>query len=161
MFSETINLLFRKVDLCSEEDDAVPPTVGSCAQYWDIQAASMRERSFVLSGYWIVVVAVCLIGNVLTFYGFGMASERMNKRIRDMSFCSLLRQEVGFFDKRSVGCLTSQLQDDAAKLQSFSGDPLRVFVTATSAVLTSVLLSFIVRGSLKLLRVLRDLHLFR
>ena len=48
-------------------------------------------------------------------------------------------------DKRSVGSITSQLQDDAARLQAFSGEPIRSMLTAMSAVIIGVTLSFIVR----------------
>jgi ATP-binding cassette subfamily B (MDR/TAP) protein 1 len=56
---------------------------------------------------------------------------------------ALLRQEVGFFDKRSVGSITSQLQDDAARIHAFSGEPVRSMIVALSSVLTGVILSFI------------------
>jgi len=82
-------------------------------------------------------------GNVMTFGGFGYASERMNKRVRDLAFTALLRQEVAFFDKRSVGSITSQLQDDASRLQAFSSDPVRVFCTAIASLVTGLVLSFV------------------
>jgi ATP-binding cassette, subfamily B (MDR/TAP), member 1 len=151
IFSETVSLLFRQIEPCINEDIAWEQEFDICAEYWGAQADDMRQRSFVLSGYWIVVLVGCLAGHALTFYGFGMASERMNKRIRDMSFTALLRQEVGFFDQRSAGSMTSQLQDDAARIQAFTGDPVRVFVTATSCALTGILLAFIVRGEADLL----------
>jgi ATP-binding cassette, subfamily B (MDR/TAP), member 1 len=138
MFGETIGVLFRQIDSCSDDVG-----IDTCEAYWESQADSMRKRSFVLSAYWIVILAGCLLGNILTFYGFGVASERLNKRIRDLSFESLLRQEIAFFDQRSVGSITSQLQDDAATIQAFTGDPLRILATATSSVLTGILISFI------------------
>merc|ERR1712187_582059 len=79
----------------------------------------------------------------MTFGGFGYASERMNKRVRDLAFTALLRQEVAFFDKRSVGSITSQLQDDASRLQAFSSDPVRVFCTAIASLVTGLVLSFV------------------
>jgi len=45
--------------------------------------------------------------NVLTFWGFGMASERMSKRIRDLAFAAMMRQEPAFFDKRSVASVAA------------------------------------------------------
>ena len=84
-----------------------------------------------------------LIGNVLLFYGFGTASERMNKRVRDAAFCSLIRQDVEFFDKRSVGSISSQLQDDAAKIYSFSGEPIRTFVVGIASLLVGIIISFV------------------
>jgi ATP-binding cassette subfamily B (MDR/TAP) protein 1 len=105
----------------------------------------MQNRSFTLSFFWAVVVCVCVSGNILTFWGFGNASERMNRRVRDSAFHSLVRQEVSFFDQRSVGKITSELQEDATRIQTFTGDPIRSLLIALSSVLTGLILSFVVR----------------
>ena len=69
----------------------------------------------------------------------------MNKRVRDAAFTALVRQEIAFFDKRSVGSITSQLQDDAARLHTFTGEPIRSLLIALSSVLTGIVLSLVVR----------------
>lgn len=97
LFSETIDLLFRPVFVCPDSSGDVPYGFDTCEAYWQDTADSMQDDSYVLSGYWIVVMVGCVLGNVLTFWGFGMASERLNKRVRDSAFSSLLRQEVSFF----------------------------------------------------------------
>lgn len=143
LFSETMDLLFRRVEVCPAADGTIPGGFGTCEEYWDYVADDLRDASYSVSGYWACVMAGCLIGNVLTFWGFGMVSERLSKRVRDSSFAALLRQEVAFFDKRSVGSITSQLQDDAARIQAFSGEPIRAFIVAMSSVITGLTLSFI------------------
>lgn len=142
LFAETIDLLFRRVDDCTP---AFLTEYGwdSCKEYWDSVADDMRQTSFELAGYWFVVACGCIFGNMLTVWGFATASERLNKRVRDSAFSALIRQEVAYFDKRSVGSITSQLQDDAARIHSFSGEPIRSFLIAMSAVLTGVVVSFI------------------
>lgn len=105
MFGETINLLFRRVPGCDGvTDEGIP-----CEDAYQIVADDMREDSFVLGGYWVAIAVGCVVGNLLTFYGFGMASERLNKRVRDSAFTALIRQEVAFYDRRSVGKITSQV----------------------------------------------------
>uniref|UniRef100_A0A7S2YI40 Bile salt export pump n=2 Tax=Entomoneis paludosa TaxID=265537 RepID=A0A7S2YI40_9STRA len=143
LFSETINILYRRVEPCDNALGEIPGGFDTCEDYWEDSADDMRDSSFTVAIFWGVVFVGCIIGNILTFWGFGMASERMNKRIRDSTFSALLRQEVAFFDKHSVGSITSQLQDDAAKLHAFSGEPIRAFVVASSSVLTGLVLSFI------------------
>ena len=170
IFSETIDLLFVRVERC--EEGSVPDNFATCEDYWQDTADDMRERSFLVAIFWGALFVICIVGNILTFWGFGMASERLNKRVRDDTFTSLLRQEVTFFgkffhldsiaialvhvnsrwnilceDKHSVGSLTSQLQDDAARLHAFSGEPVRAFVVACASVVTGVTLSFIVRAT--------------
>lgn len=72
-----------------------------------------------------------------------MASERLNKRVRDSTFAALVRQEMAFFDKRSVGTLTSELEDDAARIHAFSGEPIRSLLVALSSVITGLAVSFV------------------
>merc|ERR1712007_413634 len=52
-----------------------------------------------------------------------------------------MRQEVAFFDKRSVGSITSQLQDDVAFISAFSGEPIRTLVLNLATVLTGLTIS--------------------
>lgn len=94
----------------------------------------------------------------------------MNKRVRDAAFNALIRQEVGFFDLRPVGVITSQIQDDAALIHSFryvfppqnrssklsifimdvnltlqflkSGEPIRTLVMNASSVAVGLVVSF-------------------
>jgi ATP-binding cassette subfamily B (MDR/TAP) protein 1 len=54
---------------------------------------------------------------------------------------------VAFFDKRSVGAITSQLQDDAARIHSFSGEPIRTVISALGSVAIGVVISLFVSVS--------------
>jgi ATP-binding cassette, subfamily B (MDR/TAP), member 1 len=144
LFSEMIDLLFQPVAVCPAIDGTVPGGFPSCQDYWSDVASAMKERSLEIAGFWVAVLAGCMIGFTLSIWGFGTASERLNKRVRDSSFTALMRQEVAYFDQRSVGRITSQLQDDAARIQAFSGEPVRAFLTALASVITGVVLGFIV-----------------
>ena len=48
MFGETINLLFRPVPTCVVETATAVP----CADVYQMQADSMRDKSFELAIYW-------------------------------------------------------------------------------------------------------------
>jgi ATP-binding cassette, subfamily B (MDR/TAP), member 1 len=93
LFSETINILFRPVAGCSSNTGVVPEGYLSCEAYWDGVGDEMQKRSFKLAVYWACVMTGCIIGNILTYWGFGQAAERLNRRLRDNAFVSLLRQE--------------------------------------------------------------------
>jgi ABC-type multidrug transport system fused ATPase/permease subunit len=109
----------------------------------------MQHRSYAVAGFWGALIVLCIAGNLLQFYGFGYASDRLNKRIRDMSFLALLRQEVAFFDKRGVGSLLSQLQDDAARIHAFSGEPVRTVVAALASAVIGVVVALAVRRNVE------------
>jgi len=144
LFANTMDILYYPVEECNERFLLIWDVFGfeTCQDYYDRVGNILRDESFTLSIYWVILVVVCLTGNMLTFWGFGNASERMNRRVRDDAFRSLVRQEVSFFDKRSVGTITSELQEDATRIQTFTGDPIRSFLTAGSSVLIGVTLSF-------------------
>eukprot|EP00980_Cylindrotheca_fusiformis_P027133 scaffold19004_cov125-Cylindrotheca_fusiformis.AAC.1 len=142
LFAETINLLFRVTFECDDEFLASNEEYATCQDYWNDKADTLRDDSYTIAIYWAIVGFCSIVGHMIAFYGFGHASERMNKRVRDDAFESLVRQEVSYFDKRSVGKITSQLQEDTARVHTFTGEPLRAFFIAVSAVVVGLALSF-------------------
>jgi ATP-binding cassette subfamily B (MDR/TAP) protein 1 len=147
MLSKLISILFHRVEYCSQGQ--VPGGFATCEEYWQNARDDMRTESFAVAGYWALLILDCIVGNLLLYWGFGMASERLNKRVRDQSFTALIRQEVAFFDQHNVGSITSQLQDDAACIHAFSSDPVRVSAVAVSSVVTGLVISFVVRGHVR------------
>jgi ATP-binding cassette subfamily B (MDR/TAP) protein 1 len=87
-------------------------------------------------------ILASLSGNILLYYGFGIAVERMNQRVRNNAFKSLCRQECGYFDFNPVGKITSELQDDAAMVHSFTGEPIRSLIVSLSSVLVGIVIGF-------------------
>lgn len=118
----------------------------TCEDYWSDFSDSMQQRSFEVGAMWGGLLLNCLIGFTIMFVGFGRASERLSKRVRNDAFSSLVRQEIAYFDMQSVGKITSELQDDAARIHSFSGVPIRSALLALSSVVTGLVLSFVVGG---------------
>ncbi|KAI9344640.1 P-loop containing nucleoside triphosphate hydrolase protein [Obelidium mucronatum] len=76
------------------------------------QGANLYAFAFVCIG---VGAFVCY---TMQFIGFEIAGAKLTRRIRVMTFKSLMRQEVGFFDEEShsLGALTSRLAIDASKV---------------------------------------------
>ena len=140
---ETIELLYQPVFNCTPEVQAFL-NLTTCDGYAEGVAEDMKQRSYDLSIFWTIVIVICVVGNLLTAWGFGNASERMTRRIRDMAFDSLVRQEVAYFDKRSVGKITSQLQEDATQIQTFTGDPIRQVLISLASVLVGLVVAFYV-----------------
>lgn len=143
VFAKMIGLLFYPTMPCTSDVEASYYGFTTCSEYLSFIADDMQQLSFTIAWYWVGIIAACFVGNVLIFQGFGYATERINKRIRDTTFSSLMRQEVAFFDKRSVGSITSQLQDDAAFVFAFSGEPVRTLVMNLSSVMTGITISLI------------------
>ncbi|KAJ3243519.1 hypothetical protein HDU78_000400 [Chytriomyces hyalinus] len=95
------------------------------------QGANLYAFAFVLSGIGAFIFFS------LQFYGFEMAGAALTHRLRLMTFKSMIRQEVGFYDdeRHSLGALTSRLAIDAARV----GDLItKVWADATQLVITAV-----------------------
>ena len=136
-----IQLLYHRVEACNVE---IPPPSGfvDCQAYWDSAADYMADLSFKVFYGLLGVMVSAIVGHILLFYGFGMATERMNKRVRDAAFKNLVVQEIGWFDVRTVGSITTQLSDDAALIHSFSGEPIRTMVMNLASVAVGLIVSF-------------------
>ena len=136
IFALMIELLYKPVLPCTEEEEV-------CEEYWGNIADDMRSTSVKVGCGVLGVISFAVIGNILVFYGFGTASERMNKRVRDAVFKSILRQEVSWFDTQSVASMTKIVSDDASLIHTFSGEPLRVLVMNLSSLFVGIVVSFI------------------
>ena len=71
----------------------------------------------------ISAVSAGLRGSILI-----VANGRLNIIVRKTLFKSLLRQEIGFFDKTETGDLTSRLTSDTTKLSDQIGLNLNIFL---------------------------------
>ncbi|CAN0289073.1 unnamed protein product, partial [Ectocarpus sp. 12 AP-2014] len=69
------------------------------------------------------LAAVAIVGHCTMAYGFSVAGERLTRRLREIGFKAILRHDVGWFDKEenAVGALTTQLEEDTAKVQFATG----------------------------------------
>eukprot|EP00980_Cylindrotheca_fusiformis_P003511 scaffold781_cov132-Cylindrotheca_fusiformis.AAC.30 len=146
-FAYMIEILYKPTEPCNDDPSAgtvnIPGDFPTCQMYWDSMADNMKDLS-INTLYLLVALIFCaLVGSVIMFKAFGTATERINKRVRDETFKSLVRQEVGWFDVRAVAEVTSQLSDDAAMLHSFSGEPIRSFVMSVASVGVGLVTSFV------------------
>ena len=146
-----IELLYRPIFPCDPDSASsidlinlgFNETYASCEDYWDSEADGLRSLSFDVTWGWVGLIGATMIGNTLLFYGFGTATERMNKRVRDSVFAALLRQDLSYYDKHTVGNLASQIEDDAAMIHSFSGEPIRSFMMSISSVVVGLVVAFV------------------
>lgn len=143
IFAYMIELLYYPVLYCDGVEFLAPePFLEDCDAYWNDAADSMAELSLHIFYGTIGILCTTLLGDVLLYYGFGTATERMNKRVRDALFKNLVRQEISWFDVRPVGSITTQLSDDAALIHSFVGEPIRTLVLNLASVAVGLVVSF-------------------
>ena len=148
VFAFMIEMLFRPVFPCSDDD--LPFTnmfdnevYDSCKDYHNYEADYLKDFSINTTYAWLGIVGSCMIGNVLLYYGFGAATERMNKRVRDEIFVALMKQDISYYDQNSVNNLSTRLEDDAAMMHSFSGEPVRQLSMTVASLFVGLVLSFV------------------
>jgi len=117
-------------------------SLSDCSLYYETIADGIKRDSYIVSLWWALIILMAFVGYSLMFFGFGCASERLNKRIRNAAFMSLIRQEVAFFDGLNASSLTSQLQNDVNLLQAFTTQPIRIMVMNLCSVLVGIIISF-------------------
>jgi ATP-binding cassette subfamily B (MDR/TAP) protein 1 len=134
--------VFYAFTLPCKDADFVPDGFSTCQQYYDSKADEMQDLSFKTLYMLVALIISSMTGSIIMFKAFGTATERINKRVRDITFNALVRQEVAWYDVRSVGQITSQLSDDAAMIHSFSGEPIRTMVMSIASVGCGLVVSF-------------------
>jgi ATP-binding cassette subfamily B protein len=65
-----------------------------------------------------MIFAVQAVAVSLRYYLFSIAGERIVTRLREQVYRSIIEQEIGFFDARKTGELTSRLTADATVVQN-------------------------------------------
>jgi len=65
-----------------------------------------------------VIFAIQAVAVALRYYLFTIAGERIVTRLREQVYRSIIDQEIGFFDLRKTGELTSRITADATVMQN-------------------------------------------
>jgi len=83
--------------------------------------AAVAGGAEILNRAVLVMAAIFAVQGVavaLRYYLFSVAGERIVTRIREAVFGAIVEQEIGFFDLRKTGELTSRLTSDATVVQN-------------------------------------------
>ncbi|KAJ8927496.1 hypothetical protein NQ314_020045 [Rhamnusium bicolor] len=103
----------------------------------------VRRESNKFSLYFVISGIIAGLSTFFQMYMFGIAGEKLTKRIRIQMFQAMLRQEIGFFDKKSngVGALCSKLSSDAALVQGATGQRIGTILQSIATLILSIGLS--------------------
>ncbi len=84
------------------------------------------------------------IGQLVSSVTLTKAGEELTMRMRVLSFKTMLRQEIGWFDLdgNNLGALVTRLSSDAASLKGFTGPTYGAILNAIGALVTALVISF-------------------
>ncbi|KAK4099058.1 P-loop containing nucleoside triphosphate hydrolase protein [Parathielavia hyrcaniae] len=101
------------------------PTIQSEASFWCLM--------------YLMLGLVMFIAYISSGVIFAKASERLIHRVRDMSFRSMLRQDVEFFDldENSAGALTSFLSTETTHVAGLSGSTLGTIISVLTTLIAA------------------------
>ncbi|GJN68321.1 hypothetical protein PLICBS_002364 [Purpureocillium lilacinum] len=92
----------------------------------------------------IVYIAISSLGSIFIYaVSWGLFSRRLEARIRDRYFRTLLRQDATFYDKRQAGELTSRLNADIQAVQSGTSEKVGICIGCFSFFVSAYVVAFI------------------
>ncbi len=122
--------------------------MGALAEPDDQQESDVRLYTYVI---FLIGVggAIC---QFISSVALGKAGEELTMRMRVLSFKSMLRQEIGWFDldENNLGALVTRLSSDASALKGFTGPTLGAILNAIGALVTALVISFLAGWKLTL-----------
>lgn len=108
------------------------------------------------ASFWSLMYLMLAITQFIAYAGqgivFGISAERLIHRARDRAFRSMLRQDIGFFDREenSAGALTSFLSTQTTELAGISGVTLGTILNVSTTLIGAICLSLAVGWKLSL-----------
>lgn len=95
----------------------------------------------------VLILVYIAIVNFIVIYlyivSWSVFSRRLEARIRDRYFQTLLRQDATFYDKRQAGELTSRLNSDIQAIQSGTSEKVGICIAVTSFFITAYVVAFV------------------
>ncbi|KAG5662235.1 hypothetical protein KAF25_004474 [Fusarium avenaceum] len=101
--------------------------------------ASINKKVVMIT--WIGVISFALIYTYIV--SWSIFSRRLENRIRDRYFMSILLQDAAFFDKRQAGEITSRLNTDIQAIQSGTSEKVGIIIGCTSFFISSYVVAFV------------------
>ena len=105
--------------------------------------AKMRQDINFWSLMYLMLAMVQLLAFSCQGIAFAICSERLVHRARDQAFRTMLRQEIGWFDREenSAGALTSFLSTQTTHLAGMSGVTLGTLLVVTTTLFAAIAVS--------------------
>ena len=116
----------------------------------DLERQEDEIRTYTYAMFLVGVAGA--INQIVSSATFAKAGEELTMRIRILSFKSILRQEIGWFDmdENNLGALVTRLSTDAAALKGFSGPTFSTILNAVGALIAALVISFMASWKLSL-----------
>ncbi|CAG8474611.1 6198_t:CDS:2 [Racocetra persica] len=106
---------------------------------------TLRHKANFWSLIFFIYAMVSFSLNLIQQVALGFASEKLTERVQSMSFASILRQDISFFDEEGngVGVLTGRLSLDVTHVSGLAGSTLGNLLQVMASLCASFTAAFI------------------
>ncbi|RIB29019.1 P-loop containing nucleoside triphosphate hydrolase protein, partial [Gigaspora rosea] len=120
-------------------------TFSSVIQAFTKTGETLHNEATFWALMFLVFAVLIFLANLIQNITLGISSENLTKRINSMSFASILRQDISFFDEEnnSVGALASHLSLDITHIKGLAGSTLGNILQIIATIIASIVVSFI------------------
>ncbi|KAH7353067.1 hypothetical protein KP509_19G077400 [Ceratopteris richardii] len=115
-----------------------------------------REKLKKDANFWaamfLVIACAAMVVIPVQLTCFSIAGNRLIRRVRQLTFKSVLRQEISWFDKseNASGAISARLEGDAVYVKSIVGDTLSLAVQNSSSLVAALVIAFTATWQLSL-----------
>ncbi|XP_019945327.2 bile salt export pump [Paralichthys olivaceus] len=91
-----------------------------------------------------IVAMASFFSQFVQGYAFAKSGELLTRRLRKVSFQTMLRQEIGWFDdpRNGPGTLTTRLATDASMVQGATGSQIGLIISSLTSIGASLIIAF-------------------
>lgn len=106
-------------------------------------ADKIRSETNIYCLYFVLVGVLVGSATFVQLFVFGVAGERLTKRLRELAFGTMLKQEMAWFDKSSngTGSLCAKLSGEAAAVQGATGQRIGILIQSGSTIIVGLILA--------------------
>ncbi|XP_055864045.1 ATP-dependent translocase ABCB1-like isoform X3 [Biomphalaria glabrata] len=104
----------------------------------------LLDQGLFWSMMFLALGGITFVANICQNVAFGFSGERLTKRLRQLTFQNILRQDVEYFDnpKHSTGALTTRLATDASMVKNATGIRLATIVQSITSMGAGIGIAF-------------------
>ncbi|KAM9973614.1 hypothetical protein ACTFIW_010724 [Dictyostelium discoideum] len=112
-------------------------------QEQDTDELTRRSRNMAL--WFILLAVVAALANFIQIYCFTFIGEKLTFNLRRLSFESIMRQDIGWFDltENSTGRLTANLATEATLVQGMTSQRLGLLIQNIVTIVAGLVIAFI------------------
>lgn len=112
----------------------------------------LRKDANFWASMFLVIACIAFTVLPIQMICFSIAGNRLIRRVRQLTFEKVLRQEISWFDEseNSSGAISARLSGDAAQVRSIVGDSLSLAVQNSATIVAALAIAFSANWQLSL-----------